>query len=95
MTDPVPTYGHIVSELKRLHPTLAYIHIIEPRISTDSSIDASPRNAGQSNYFIRDIWGDRSLINGGWFTRESGVNLAEDHKNPLVAYERHFIVNGC
>ncbi|KAJ7888438.1 hypothetical protein B0H14DRAFT_2192617, partial [Mycena olivaceomarginata] len=87
---PVPTYGHIVSELKRLHPTLAYIHVIEPSISADSSIETSPQNAGQSNDFIRDIWGDRSLI---WFTCESGINLAEDHKNALVAYERHFIVN--
>ncbi|KAJ7832857.1 hypothetical protein B0H14DRAFT_2178670, partial [Mycena olivaceomarginata] len=90
---PVPTYGHIVSELKRLHPTLAYIHVIEPSISADSSIDASPQNAGLSNDFIRDIWGDRSLISGGWFTCESGINLAEDHKNALVAYERHSIVN--
>ncbi|KAJ7349950.1 hypothetical protein DFH08DRAFT_958880 [Mycena albidolilacea] len=44
--------------------------------------------------FIRDIWGNRPLISGGWFTRESDINLAEDHKNALVAYERHFIVDG-
>jgi NADPH2 dehydrogenase len=89
---PVPTYGHIVSELKRLHPTLAYIHVIEPRISADSSIDASRQNTGQSNDFIHDIWGDRPLISGGC---ESGINLGEDHKKALVAYERHSIVNVC
>ncbi|KAJ7753303.1 FMN-linked oxidoreductase [Mycena olivaceomarginata] len=93
MADPVPTYSHIVSELKRLHPTLAYIHVIEPRISADSSVDASPQNAAQSNDFIRDIWGDRPLISGGGFTRDSGIKLAEERKNSLVAYGRHFIAN--
>ncbi|KAJ7808733.1 hypothetical protein B0H14DRAFT_2868938 [Mycena olivaceomarginata] len=93
MSDPVPTFSHIVSELKRLHPTLAYIHVIEPRISADSSVDASPQNADQSNDFIRDIWGDRPLISGGGFTRDSGIKLAEERKNSLVAYGRHFIAN--
>ncbi|KAJ7832868.1 hypothetical protein B0H14DRAFT_2364533, partial [Mycena olivaceomarginata] len=88
-------YGHIVSELKRLHPTLAYIHVIEPRISTGSSIDASRQNAGQSDDFIRDTLEDRPLISGDWFTRKSGINLAEEHKKALVAYERHSIVNVC
>ncbi|KAJ7753286.1 hypothetical protein B0H14DRAFT_2405177, partial [Mycena olivaceomarginata] len=68
MADPVPTRSQIVSELKRLHPTLAHIHVIQPRISADSSVDASPQNAGQSNDFLRDIWGDRPLISGGGFT---------------------------
>ncbi|KAJ7793332.1 NADH:flavin oxidoreductase/NADH oxidase [Mycena olivaceomarginata] len=85
MADPVPTYSHIVSEPKRLHPTLAYIHVIEPRISPDPSVDTSPQNAGQSNDFIRDIWGDRPFISGGGFTRDSGIKLAEECKNPLVA----------
>ncbi|KAJ7753284.1 hypothetical protein B0H14DRAFT_2979931 [Mycena olivaceomarginata] len=76
MADPVPIYSHIVSELKLLHPTLAYID-----------------NAGQSNDFIRDIWGDRPLISGGGFTRDSGIKLAEERKNSLVAYGRHFIAN--
>ncbi|KAJ7349878.1 hypothetical protein DFH08DRAFT_807215 [Mycena albidolilacea] len=93
MADPVPTFSHIVSELKRLRPTLAYIHVIEPRISADSSVDASPQNAGQSDDFIRDIWGDRPLISGGGFTRDSGIKLAEERKNSLVAHGRHFIAN--
>jgi NADPH2 dehydrogenase len=95
MADLVPTFSHILSELKRLHPTLAYIHVIEPTgsISADSSVDASPQNAGQSNDFIRDIWGDRPLISGGGFTHESGIKLAEERKISLVAYGRHFIAN--
>ncbi|KAF8175889.1 NADH:flavin oxidoreductase/NADH oxidase [Mycena galopus ATCC 62051] len=93
MTDPVPTYSHVVSEIKRLHPAFAYIHLIEPRISADSSLDASPENAAQSNDFIREIWGDRPLINAGGFSRETGIKLAEERKNALVAFGRHFISN--
>ncbi|KAJ6588097.1 FMN-linked oxidoreductase [Mycena capillaripes] len=92
MTDPVPTYSYIVSEIKRLYPEFAYIHVIEPRISADSTIDASPENAAQSNDFIREIWGDRPLISAGGFNRETAIKLAE-RKNTLVAFGRHFIAN--
>ncbi|KAJ7108356.1 hypothetical protein C8R43DRAFT_962901 [Mycena crocata] len=93
MSDPVPTFSYIVSEIKRLYPTLAYLHLIEPRISADSSIDSSTANASQSNNFLRDIWGDRPLISAGGYTRDTAMKLAEQHKNALVSFGRTFIAN--
>ncbi|KAJ7218237.1 hypothetical protein B0H12DRAFT_1032012 [Mycena haematopus] len=93
MADPVPTYSYIVCELKRLFPKFAYIHAIEPRIAADSDLDTSPANAAQSNDFLREIWGDRPFISGGGFSRETAIKLANEHKNALVAFGRHFIAN--
>lgn len=33
MADPKPTFEHLVRRLGELHPDLAYIHLVEPRIS--------------------------------------------------------------
>ncbi|KAJ7915906.1 NADH:flavin oxidoreductase/NADH oxidase [Mycena leptocephala] len=92
MVDPVPTFSYIVSEIKRLYPKFAYIHLIEPRVSADSDLDTSPENATQSNDFIREIWGDRPLISAGGFNRQTAIKLAA-RKNALVAFGRHFIAN--
>ncbi|KAJ7143656.1 FMN-linked oxidoreductase [Mycena filopes] len=95
MADPVPTFTHVVSELKRRHPALAYIHLIEPRIAADSNVELSAENAAQSNDFLRDIWGDRPLIGAGGFTRETAMKLADEgkNKNNLIAFGRTFIAN--
>ncbi|KAJ7178208.1 hypothetical protein C8R46DRAFT_1076115 [Mycena filopes] len=92
MADPVPTFTYVVSELKRRHPALAYIHLIEPRISSGSTVEPSAENAAQSNDFLRDVWGDRPLINAGGFTRETAMKLADGGKN-LIAFGRTFIAN--
>ncbi|KAJ6625225.1 NADH:flavin oxidoreductase/NADH oxidase [Mycena sp. CBHHK59/15] len=92
MADPISTFSYIVSEIKRLYPEFAYIHIIEPRISADSTVDPSLENTSQSNDFIREIWGDRPLISAGGYTRETAIKLAE-RKNALVSFGRTFIAN--
>ena len=33
MEDPVPTFTYLVQQLANRHPTLAYIHMIEPRVN--------------------------------------------------------------
>ncbi|KAJ7612338.1 FMN-linked oxidoreductase [Mycena polygramma] len=93
MDDPVPTFSYVVSEIKRLYPKLAYLHLIEPRIASDLNVEMSPDNATQSNDFLREIWGDRPLISAGGFDRETAIKLAEHRKNALVAFGRHFIAN--
>ncbi|KAJ7218236.1 hypothetical protein B0H12DRAFT_1031981 [Mycena haematopus] len=93
MADPVPTFSYIVSEIKRLFPKFAYIHLIEPRIAADSDLNTSPANAAQSNDFLRELWGDRPFISGGGFSRETAIKLANERKNALVAFGRHFIAN--
>ncbi|KAL0572076.1 hypothetical protein V5O48_009894 [Marasmius crinis-equi] len=97
--DPIPTYSYLVQELKKAHPTLAYIHVVDPRIDNAAEvIDPGDR----SNEFIRAIWtrgpggneaeDGRRLISAGNFDLETGVELA-DTTGDLVAYGRCFLAN--
>ncbi|KAG5644434.1 hypothetical protein DXG03_008529 [Asterophora parasitica] len=96
MNDPKPTFGYVVSELRRRFPHLAYIHVIEPRVSGVTTVARVPE--GQSNDFIREIWGsgdgpnDRRLISAGGYDRKLGIAQAET-KGDLIAYGRPFIAN--
>ncbi|KAL0568083.1 hypothetical protein V5O48_013908 [Marasmius crinis-equi] len=91
--DPIPTYSHLV----KAHPTLAYIHVVDPRVDGITDIE----NVGNhSNEFIREIWTEgtdneingRRLISAGNFDLETGTKLA-DTRGDLVAYRRRFISN--
>lgn len=33
MKDPIPQFSHVISELAKRHPSLAYIHLVEPRVT--------------------------------------------------------------
>lgn len=33
MSDPRPTFSYFTSEVAKRHPSLAYLHVVEPRIS--------------------------------------------------------------
>jgi len=87
--DPVPTYSHLVSELRRRHPDLAYIHVVEPRV--DGIMDKELHDS-ESNDFLRSIWGNRPFISAGGHTRESGTEFADKYGD-LIAYGRLFISN--
>ncbi|KAJ6483968.1 hypothetical protein C8R45DRAFT_829811 [Mycena sanguinolenta] len=71
MTDPFPTFKYLVRSLREF-PLLAYLHIIEPRIEGSGDWDAC-----HSNEFIRELWGDRTLISAGGYTRATALDRAE------------------
>ncbi|KAL0068564.1 hypothetical protein AAF712_004279 [Marasmius tenuissimus] len=91
--DPLPTYSHLVRELKQAHPTLAYIHITEPRVR--DGIEAEAMMTNRSNDSLREIWmsglGGNEVENGrrwiaaGAYDLVSGTAFA-DEKGDLVAY---------
>ncbi|THV00302.1 FMN-linked oxidoreductase [Dendrothele bispora CBS 962.96] len=89
MADPKPTFGYFVSELKKAHPTLAFIHVVEPRAKEE-----------ESNDFIREIWTSpetetanaRRLISAGGYDRQNAIEVAEK-KGDLIAFGRLFIAN--
>ena len=85
----MPTYSHLVTELRRRHPDLAFIHVVEPRV--DGITEKEPLEH-QSNDFLRAIWGDRPFVSAGGHTRESGIEFADKYGD-LVAYGRPFISN--
>ncbi|EPS98159.1 hypothetical protein FOMPIDRAFT_1024739 [Fomitopsis schrenkii] len=88
MEDPRPQFLYLVSQIAQRHPRLAYIHVVEPRVSNFTDREPQP---GETNSFIREIWAPRPLISAGGHTRESAFEFAE--KGDLVAFGRLFISN--
>ena len=52
MKDPIPTFSYIVEKIKEKHPNLAFVHLIEPRVSATDDRDA-PENEVSSPNIIR------------------------------------------
>ncbi|ESK84982.1 nadh:flavin oxidoreductase nadh oxidase [Moniliophthora roreri MCA 2997] len=92
MEDPKPTFGYLVQKLKEQHPDLAYVHIIEPRIKGNITVD-EPSHSGASNDFIREIWAPKPLISSGAYTREQAIEVAEKHETEVIAFGRLFLAN--
>ncbi|KAJ3558433.1 hypothetical protein NM688_g936 [Phlebia brevispora] len=84
MTDPIPTYTHIVRKFVEEHPNLAFLDIIEPGIS--GNIDGYSTH-GQSNDFIRALWAPRPIISAGGYTRETALEVAETSGKTRLAFE--------
>ncbi|KZV68721.1 FMN-linked oxidoreductase [Peniophora sp. CONT] len=92
MIDPIPTFSALVKNLIERQPRLAYLHVIEPRIS--ASDDVEPGSANESNDFLRAIWSPRPLILAGGFNRETALTEADKgEKNVLVGVGRYFTSN--
>jgi NADPH2 dehydrogenase len=92
MEDPVPTFTHVVRALREV-PRLAYLHIVEPRVEGATTVEASAHNAGHSNDFIRELWGARTLISAGGYTRAQALDRAE--RGEIIAFGRLFLANVC
>lgn len=90
MTDPIPTFSYLVTRLRDLYPDLAFVHVIEPRVSGSNNVDVVSES--DSNDFIRDIWRPRPLISAGGYTRATGIKTAEI-KGDLIGYGRSFLAN--
>ncbi|KAL0072598.1 hypothetical protein AAF712_000361 [Marasmius tenuissimus] len=102
--DPTPTYSYLVKELRKDHPNLAYIHVVDPRIDGVTEVDPGTR----SNDFIREIWSGATknedegtdegrqftLITAGSFSDIASevVDLPDDEitrKGDLMAFGRN------
>jgi NADPH2 dehydrogenase len=91
MEDPIPQFTHFVSSIKTAHPNLAYLHAVEPLIGTN--VTEGSYLFGESNDFLRHIWGSKPFISAGGYTRESAIARADKHSEELVAFGRQFISN--
>jgi NADPH2 dehydrogenase len=95
MKDPLPTFTHLFSEIKKRWPDLAYIHVIEPRQNevlaeiTGAEIDV---DISGTNDPLRKIWAPRPYISCGAYDRALGIKIAEE-KGDIIAYGRPFIAN--
>ncbi|KAF8055202.1 hypothetical protein FPV67DRAFT_1459215 [Lyophyllum atratum] len=89
MFDPVPQFTHLVLALRDAHPTMAYLHVVEPRIEGNTDREVKPH---ESNDFIRLLWEKRAYISAGGYTRETAIKAAE-RGSELVAFGRYYISN--
>jgi len=92
MDDPVPQFSYVVQELKKFG--LAYLHLVESRIS-GSSVDGVYHDFNDENTPFIDIWGSQSpVILAGGFTPEKARRVVSElytGDNILVAFGRSFI----
>ncbi|KAF7300869.1 NADH flavin oxidoreductase/NADH oxidase [Mycena kentingensis (nom. inval.)] len=59
LTDPIPTYTYLATQLGTRFPTLAHLHV-----NGATTVDIHLR---QSNDIIRGIWGPRPLTSTGGY----------------------------
>ncbi|KAJ7343044.1 hypothetical protein DFH08DRAFT_237996 [Mycena albidolilacea] len=93
MTDPIPTFSYIISQLAAHHPTLAYIHLVEPRISGNTTCDANQMKNHESNDVLCALWAPRPVVRAGGYSREGAIKAAEGREKTLVAFGRFYISN--
>ncbi|RFU25200.1 hypothetical protein B7463_g11136, partial [Scytalidium lignicola] len=87
MKDPIPQFTDIINKLNEIG--IAYIHLIESRISGDTLVDGTEKLD-----FAYNTWNGPFLIAGG-YTAETARKLVEDHpdKEIMVTFGRSFIAN--
>lgn len=80
MQDPVPQFSHLIRGLKELN--LAYIHLVESRITGNADVEASDKLD-----FAIDIWGRQSpiLLAGGFRPDSATRAVDEEYKDFDVA----------
>ncbi|GAB7363021.1 hypothetical protein MBLNU230_g3315t1 [Neophaeotheca triangularis] len=95
MADPLPQFLHIVSELKELD--LAYLHLVESRVSGTSAADAVYGAATRENDSLVELWGTQApIMLAGGFTPEKAKKVLGEiytEENVCIAFGRAFISN--
>ena len=89
MDDPVPQFSYLVETLRELG--LAYLHIVESRISGAGDIEGT-----EQVDFLVDVWGSSgAIILAGGFNPESAMEAVAKHQsnNVAVAFGRNFLAN--
>ena len=88
MSDPVPQFSDIVTKANSLK--LAYLHVVEARISGASDV-----HSAESIDFAYKLWDNALLIAGG-YTLEQAKKLVDEkypHKDIVVVFGRLFLAN--
>ncbi|KEF51512.1 NADPH2 dehydrogenase [Exophiala aquamarina CBS 119918] len=90
MDDPVPQFTYHIKKLAELN--LAYIHIVESRVSGNVDIEVVGK---QVDPFLNAWSGAGAIILAGGFTAESAQETVEKYssRNVAIAFGRHFISN--
>lgn len=89
MQDPISQFTHLAQSLADLN--LAYLHVVESRISGSQTIKARAEQAD----FLMKCWAQGTIILAGGFTAESAEKSLEKYNqnNVLIAFGRPFVAN--
>ncbi|OAJ55015.1 alkene reductase [Paraburkholderia ginsengiterrae] len=87
-SDPHATFGYVAARLNGYD--LAYLHVIEPRIS--GIVERESNESEVSSKDIRRVF-KGPLVAAGGFTRDSAEQIVIDGHADLVAFGRMFIAN--
>ncbi|KAF5652538.1 putative NADPH2 dehydrogenase chain OYE2 [Fusarium sp. NRRL 25303] len=90
MKDPIPQFTDIIN--KASHLNLAYIHLIESRISGSQDYQ---EHGSEKLDFAYDLWKRPFLIAGGYKLKEAERLVDEEHpdKEIMVMFGRNFLAN--
>ncbi|KAL5617926.1 hypothetical protein FOVSG1_000148 [Fusarium oxysporum f. sp. vasinfectum] len=90
MKDPIPQFTDIFNRASRLN--LAYLHLIESRISGSQDCQNS---GGERLDFAYDLWTGPFLIAGGYKLKEAERLVDEERPNKeiMVMFGRNFLAN--
>ena len=90
MSDPIPQFSHLVTNLKDLH--LAYLHMVESRVSGNADIESREKVD-----FAVKIWGNTGpvLLAGGFKPESARAAIEDKYKEyqVLVVFGRLFLAN--
>ncbi|KIX00587.1 uncharacterized protein Z518_09652 [Rhinocladiella mackenziei CBS 650.93] len=88
MQDPIPQFTDIIHKAKRLH--LAYLHLVESRVSGSEDFESSDRLD-----FAYRLWKGPLLVAGGYTPADARKLVDQEHpdKDIVVMFGRHFIAN--
>jgi N-ethylmaleimide reductase len=88
-SDPAALFNYVVAQLDRF--SLAYLHIVEPRIK-GSHDDLSEKKVSLGVHHFRPLYRG-TIITAGGYTRATGESMLSEGDADLVAYGRLFIAN--
>lgn len=90
MSDPIPQFSHLITNLKEL--PLAYLHMVESRVSGNADVEATEKID-----FAVEIWGkNRPVLLAGGFKPDSARRAIEEEYKEyqiLVVFGRYFLAN--
>ncbi len=88
--DREATYLHMLDQFKTLHPSLAYIHLVEPRIRVGEEVEVAE---GDSLDFLTSAWAPRPVLLAGGYKEEDAELVTASVPNSVAIYGRYFISN--
>lgn len=93
MDDPVPQFAHAIQCARALD--LAYLHLVEPRISGANDNDTASSASSASLDFAYQLWDKTLLVAGGYGSAEARqlVDKLHPDRDIVVIFGRHFIAN--